>query len=103
MEKAFTFIWSGLKLTVVTLVYGSLSYSNMVTLTYTQNSDANLKINIFPNPASNVINLSLAPGLKESTYHVSIVNTLSSVVKEGTFQQNNWNTNISNLQPGLYM
>jgi len=82
----------------------ALSYSQIVTLIYTPvDNIAAVNINIFPNPAANIINLAIAPGLKASTYHVSIVNSLGAVVKESTFQQNSWNANISNLKPGSYL
>ena len=83
-------------------------------------------ISIYPNPASNVINLaihqhsstsvsglsalqnsSITPGLtiasSNSFYSIRIVNTTGSVIKSVSTTQTTWQDNIAALLPGTYI
>ncbi|GAA3784150.1 hypothetical protein GCM10022271_15620 [Corallibacter vietnamensis] len=64
-------------------------------------NDTNLnqnKIAIFPNPASNVIQVS---GINEGKKAYAIYNALGAKLKNGTIQENN-TINIQNLSNGIY-
>jgi len=106
---------------------GTISYSNIVTLMYANTSNTIASnISIYPNPASNVINLaihqhsstsvsglsalqnsSITPGLtiasSNSFYSIRIVNTTGSVIKSVSTTQTTWQDNIAALLPGTYI
>jgi len=103
---------------------GTVTYSNVVTLMYSNTSNALVKtgISLFPNPAKGTLNLLIldgfnasatsqppvssvnqAPGSSNSVYNIEIVNALGSVIKNATTSQPNWQTDVSNLLPGTYI
>jgi hypothetical protein len=85
-------------------INNTITYSKVVEIQYAYLTDKlNPKISVFPNPTANIINLEMAPGLKVSAYHVRIINSSGTVVKENISQQANWNANISYLKPGSYL
>jgi len=108
---------------------GTITYSSTAKLMY---SDANglevNNINIYPNPAAGVINLTvnenhnnstggnsalqnlaLTPGLTgagqvtQPAYDIKIINITGSVVKTATSSSSTWQNNVSNLSPGTYI
>ena len=98
---------------------GTITYSKVVTLMYghlNNNIVTNL-VNIYPNPASGIINLTIVPAFNTSqnngqgsnlpsvtpaTYDIKIVNNIGSVLKTATSGQD-WQTDVSNLIPGTYI
>jgi hypothetical protein len=60
------------------------------------------KISVFPNPASNNINLAVNAGQKSSLYHIRIISSSGSVVREIATPQPNWSGNVAALEPGFY-
>jgi len=108
---------------------GVISFSNAVTLIFVNSINAvTLNINVYPNPASNIVNLAInhtgangytnpvsgqskfppllsAPG--ESTvstvYNIKIVNISGSVIKTATSSGDTWQENITGLMPGTYI
>jgi len=108
---------------------GAISYSKIVTLSYgNANIIAKSNISIYPNPAANVINLTinqkgidlsgvtsvsqkiqLNPGVvpvsagATESYQITIVNITGSVIKTATSSSSNWQNNVSSLSPGTYV
>jgi len=106
---------------------GAISYSNVVTLTYSNANITHNSIIIYPNPASNTINLSLvsndtttdnstgqqpANGISGSvpiqntgiaSYNVKIINIDGIIVKTVTTNSQYLQTDVSNLSPGTYI
>jgi len=108
---------------------GTISYSNIVTLVYGNSTSViAADITIYPNPASNVINLSVNKNMvgmpsanlfalqtPEATpsigatqtnsalsYNISIINIMGSIIETTTSTQPTWQGNVSSLAPGSY-
>ena len=88
-------------------VNGTITYSNVVQLQYSNLSNtplANGNINIFPNPVKDAINLNIVTANSApATYNISITNSNGYIVKTFTSQQTVWQNNISDLTPGMYV
>jgi muramidase (phage lysozyme) len=86
-------------------INNNIAYSKIVDIQYDNrgNQSNDNKINIYPNPTKNVVNLEIDPGLKASAYHIRIINAFGTVVKEDVSQQTSWHANISSLKPGSYL
>ena len=112
---------------------GTVSYSESVTLTYSSSSNkaVNNNIQIYPNPASSFINLTIGsntlslntsnltsslssyqtPGTGQEistinnspVYGIKIMNMAGSVIKTATSASADWQANVSNLSPGTYI
>lgn len=86
-------------------INNTITYSKVVGVFYSDLSDNanNNKLNIYPNPVSNSINLAIAVTSNENTsYKIKFVNNSGFVVKEVTSSQPSWQGNISALMPGTY-
>ncbi len=83
----------------------SITYSKMVALQYVDpgNSAAN-KIQVYPNPAVNIINVAIAAdaGVKPP-YTIQITNTSGFVIRQVSLSQQNWQTSVADLMPGTYI
>jgi hypothetical protein len=87
-------------------VNGIITYSNVITLLYSSSIVAVSvsNISIYPNPVSDVINLTIAPGsTAAATYTINIINSNGNLLKTYTLQQAVWQNNISSLAPGIYV
>jgi hypothetical protein len=82
----------------------------------------NSSIGVYPNPAKNVLNLSIVPAFNSESgsmqsvnsisntaaattntvYNITIVNNTGSVIKSTTTTQQDWHTDVSGLMPGTY-
>jgi hypothetical protein len=103
---------------------GNISYSKVITLLYSNlsNSLTIKTVSVYPNPASNVINLSIAPNSSSTSdssvlqttdliqannsgplYDIKIISISGTVIKTTTSSQPNWQGNVSNLLPGTYI
>jgi len=80
----------------------AVTYSNVVPVVFgTPGKDI---MNIYPNPASNVINLSvLQTSTSNSTYHIMITNSVGLNVLSSISSQRDWQGNINSLPPGSYI
>jgi hypothetical protein len=113
----------------ITASNGVISYSGVVTLGFGSSlSSINRNINIYPNPASSVVNLtinptpanvattpilvqnsfsatSLAPNTSNvaAVYNIRIVNIFGAVIKTATSANETWQDNITSLMPGTYI
>ncbi|HEY8781218.1 MAG TPA: T9SS type A sorting domain-containing protein [Mucilaginibacter sp.] len=106
---------------------GAISYSNVVTLIYGNSNDSKAgNISVYPNPASNVINLAInqksgstanlsgllslgtmpslaaTPTNSTALYDIKIVSVTGSIIKSVTSSSANWQGNVSGLAPGTY-
>lgn len=103
---------------------GNISYSKVITLLYSNlsNSLTIKTVNIYPNPASDVINLSIAQNSNSTSnssilqtgdliqannsgplYDIKIISISGAIIKTTTSSQPNWQGNVSNLLPGTYI
>ena len=80
---------------------GTISYSSVVVL----NNASSIKLNTFPNPAQNVLNVSLV-NAKNETALVQVISALGKVVKQQNVQlvagTNSFSLAIDNLAKGSY-
>jgi len=73
-------------------------------------------ITVYPNPAKNILNLSIATGFNPGTstasiakpaagmsYDIQIASIIGSVMGKTTINQQNWQTDVSALMPGTYI
>jgi hypothetical protein len=103
---------------------GVISYSDVVTVMY-GNSPSNIagNINVYPNPASGIINLSVTPfsssaqalnshlikgsatlqSPNDVSYGIKIINITGAVIRSVTSSSADWHDNVSNLVPGTYI
>ncbi|WP_295791577.1 T9SS type A sorting domain-containing protein [Mucilaginibacter sp.] len=107
---------------------GAITYSNIVTLVYGNgNNSIAGNINVYPNPASGVINLAINQSNVNSTdanssalktlsstvatpataasqlYDIKIISIAGSVITTTTSSQPTWQNDISHLMPGTYI
>ena len=98
-------------------IAGNLSYSSPVTIIYTP-TGATGAISVYPNPAMNVINLtvnqnstavnaqgdeSITRTITNASYSIKIINITGMVVKAATSAQPDWQDDVSGLSPGTYI
>jgi len=87
-------------------INNTISYSKIVTIQYSNLSNqlTGGKINVYPNPANNTINLAISTATSApSAYRIRVMSTSGLVVKDITSSQSTWQGNISDLKPGTYM
>jgi len=95
----------------ITDLNGDITYSNIVTLMYSNSANSLVKTGLvlYPNPASTTVNLNIAPGFNSSqytltpSYNIQITNILGSVVRQTSTNSQTWQTDVSNLMPGTYI
>lgn len=102
----------------ITDLNGNITYSNVITLMFGDNSNSLVKTGlvVYPNPAKTTLNLSIAPGFNNSnalamantqttalSYGIQIVNILGAVVNKATTASQNWQTDVNSLPPGTYV
>ena len=88
-------------------INNNVTYSNAAVVEYTglSNTVVSNNINVYPNPAKNIINLAIAnpPGTHADNYSIRITNSNGFVVRTVTSAQANWQGNISDLLTGTYV
>jgi hypothetical protein len=96
---------------------GNITYSKVVTLLYSDLSKGlTNNLNVYPNPATSIINLTIAQNSSSGSqtlhlnqtnntalYDIKIINISGSVIKSTTSSSPNWADNVSNLAPGTYI
>jgi hypothetical protein len=109
---------------------GTVSYSNVVTLTYGNASVMANNVHVYPNPSSGIINIAINPGGSayvmpglsalqtislipslnraansntRASYGIKIISVTGSVVKSATATSANWQDNIGSIAPGTYV
>jgi sugar lactone lactonase YvrE len=82
---------------------GTITYSKLVEVMFTGNDNAD-KIQIYPNPAINLINLNVVDKTAGNTsYDILVTNSSGLIVKQATSAQLNWQANVADLLPGTYL
>ncbi len=85
---------------------GGLSYFEGKTSTFNdiaKYDNSNFNFKIYPNPASNILNIEFADNVNVGNLSTEIFNNLGvSVLKINEFNNNKFNCNISNLSEGMY-
>ncbi|MFI5160141.1 MAG: T9SS type A sorting domain-containing protein [Sphingobacteriales bacterium] len=86
-------------------INNTVTYSNVVNIQYTENTNMVVNhISTYPNPATNIINLSFEPKSKEKTiYDIRVTNSSGMVVKFAQVTEPHWEQNVSNLLTGTYL
>ncbi len=87
-------------------INNAISYSNIIPIEYANlsNNLPNSKLSVYPNPAVNTINVSIATTEQTATgYQIKITNSSGQVVNDAKVSQNLWQGNVSNLLPGTYL
>lgn len=86
--------------------FGNVTYSPLVPIYYSDLSGGLVKSNVslYPNPASSIINLTIAQGFSApATYLILITNSSGILVKQATSSQPTWQGNVGDLLPGTYV
>jgi len=87
--------------------FGNISYSPLVPVYYSDQSNklAKSNINIYPNPATSTINLTIATAVANApaSYNIQIANCSGLLIKQATSAQPSWQGNVSDLTPGTYI
>jgi hypothetical protein len=84
----------------------NVTYSKVVRVLYSDFSN-NLgkgSINVYPNPANNIINLTISPSydVTVTNYNIRVTNSTGMVIKEVTSAQPQWQSSVCNLLTGTY-
>ncbi|ASU34690.1 T9SS type A sorting domain-containing protein [Mucilaginibacter xinganensis] len=94
----------------IQLVDSSIAYSKVVKLMFSNlnNSVTSNPISIYPNPASNMINLEIektnAVGTaKNHSYTITLISNTGYIVKTATTTSQNWQADITGLISGNYV
>lgn len=89
----------------LTDVNNEISLSKELPLMYanTNNNLSNNQVLVYPNPATEVINLSIKQTKASSNYNIRITNSSGILLKNVNITQLYWQNNVSNLIPGTYM
>jgi len=101
---------------------GTITYSKVVTLSFGNATMAKSSINVYPNPATSTLNLTIsqngnsaipasspigitgpAPVTTGQSYDIKIINITGSVIKSGVSANASWHDNVSSLLPGTYI
>jgi hypothetical protein len=82
----------------------NITYSNPITVSFTNQNSAGNSLSIYPNPVSDMINLSVGSSgaTAPATYSIKFVNSAGLVIKEITSSEPSWEGDISGLRPGVY-
>ncbi|MDB4919057.1 putative Ig domain-containing protein [Mucilaginibacter sp.] len=84
---------------------GTITYSNIITLIYTNPGNHGIFINnvsVYPNPTSGKINLTINQTSDKPLFKIIIVNNTGALIKESTSMIPSWQTDVSQLNPGTY-
>ncbi|WP_295794231.1 DUF2341 domain-containing protein [Mucilaginibacter sp.] len=91
---------------------GTVTYSKPIQLMYSNSSNNLLSnaVNVYPNPATSVINVSITPSLLQlqnaasnNSFAITITGSNGVVVKNAVSSQTDWQGAIGNLLPGSYI
>jgi len=101
-------------------INGTITYSNVVTLTYSTTDNLTSIVSIYPNPTQNNITLKINPvstvasmvtsskiGQTVSTdntvYNIQIFNPSGLIIQTASTNTTDWHTDVRNLLPGTYV
>ncbi|HMG09887.1 MAG TPA: T9SS type A sorting domain-containing protein [Mucilaginibacter sp.] len=82
----------------------STKISNIVQVSFMPDNTSMVdKIVVYPNPASNIINVAIPQKSNATMYGFKIINTFGNIIKSSTSTETTWQTNVSDLLPGAYI
>jgi len=88
-------------------INNSISYSHIIPVGFSNQSNnlAINNINVYPNPVSNAVNMSVSTAVNSSSaaYNFTITNSYGLLIRQGTSTQPTWQANVSDLLPGTYV
>jgi trimeric autotransporter adhesin len=78
-------------------VNNEITYSSVVKVSYSDNSNSLAKdnISVYPNPSKTIVNLNIQP--------VEIANSFGLLVRQAISSQTTWQSNVNDLLPGTYL
>jgi hypothetical protein len=87
-------------------INGTISYSKPVNVMYANTTSvADNSLTVFPNPVSDVVNVSInsiSQSDVAAVYTIRITNAIGILVKTTVSNKPSWQDNVSNLYPGTY-
>jgi len=83
-------------------ITGKITYSAPVTIGYNSTSP-NSVLNVYPNPATTIINVSLTSSSTNASYTADIYNSSGSIVGHQTVNSNTFTHDVSNYKLGVYI
>jgi hypothetical protein len=87
-------------------INSAITYSQVVPVMYAgiSNNLISDNINVYPNPVTNIINLSLVPQKQNAlgNYNIKIITNLGLMIQQVTSTQPQWHSNVSSLPAGTY-
>ena len=88
-------------------INNNITYSHIIPVGFSNlsNNLATNNINVFPNPASSEVNMTVSTAVNDSSasYNFTITNSYGLLIKQGTSTQGTWKTNVSDFLPGTYV
>ena len=85
---------------------GTVTYSQIIPVMYSDKSNSTWlaagKLNVYPNPATSLLNLTIAD-TSAASYQITITSSTGALIKQATSAQSTWETAVSNLIPGTYL
>lgn len=85
-------------------INNAIYYSDLGRVVITDKGNNNLDVlRVYPNPATNVVNLEVQDKKDNTTYNIIVSNSTGFIVKQAKSSQANWQTSISDLLPGTYL
>lgn len=84
---------------------GGIAYSNIVDIVYSATNIAIPgNVNVYPNPVADILNLAImSSNNAAATYSLIVTTSNGDIVKTYSASQTNWQGNVSDLKPGLYI
>ena len=84
----------------------SITYSHIIPVSFSNlsNNLASNNINVYPNPTTSGLTLVVNSAVNNApAYNFTITNSYGLMIRQGTSNQSNWQTNVSDLLPGTYV
>jgi hypothetical protein len=83
-------------------ITGKITYSAPVTIGY-NSASPNTAINVYPNPATTTVNVSLASSTINTTYSADIYNASGTIVGHQSVNSGKFTQDVSNYKLGVYI
>ena len=81
-------------------INNTITYSNIATVVMTDNGN---KIQLYPNPATSLLNVHIEPDNSNPSYEITITSSSGMLVKQDKSAGSQWQTSVSSLIPGTYL
>lgn len=80
-----------------------ISYSQPITIFYDKNAAGGGLFSVFPNPTSEMINVSIPESTSAATYKFKLYDSVGNLVMQKTSSTSHWSENIGSLKTGAYI